>query len=70
MKCVPSNFHIFLGLSYIRSFPVGIYLFKVSNRNTRAMCEICSKLIIKTPEGSRRHSDVFIVNLNLLTLNK
>ena len=30
--------------------PVGIYLLKVSNRNTSARCEICSKLIIKTPE--------------------
>ena len=29
---------------------VGIYMFKVNNRNTRAMCEICSKLTIKTPE--------------------
>ena len=27
----------------------GIYLFKVSNRNTRTRCEICSKLTIKTP---------------------
>ena len=26
------------------------YLLKVNNRNTRAMCEICSKLTIKTPE--------------------
>ena len=26
----------------------GIYLFKVNNGNTRATCEICSKLIIKT----------------------
>ena len=33
--------------------PVGIYLFKLNNRNTRAKCEICSKLTIKTPE--RRH---------------
>ena len=43
--------------------PAGIYLLKVDNRNTRARCEICSKLTIKTPE--RRHwrrSDVFIVN--------
>ena len=60
--------------------PVGIYLLKVSNRNTRTKCEICSKLIIKTPE--RRHwgrSGVFIVNFEhtshlalvflLLTLN-
>ena len=33
--------------------PVGIYLFKVNNRNTRARCEICSKLTTKTPK--RRH---------------
>ena len=30
--------------------PTSIYLFKVSNGNTRTMCEICSKLTIKTPE--------------------
>ena len=35
------------------SYPVGIYLLKVNNRNSRATCEICSKLAIKTPE--RRH---------------
>ena len=28
-------------------FPVGIYLLKVSNRNTRTKCEICSELTIK-----------------------
>ena len=61
--------------------PAGIYLLKVNNRNTRARCEICSKLTINTPE--RRHwrrSGVFIVNFEhisnlvlvflLLTLNK
>ena len=31
-------------------FPANIYLFKVSNRNTRERCEICSKLTIKSPE--------------------
>ena len=36
------------------SNPVGIYLLKVNNRNTRTRCEICSKLTIKTPE--RRHN--------------
>ena len=38
--------------------PVGIYMFKVNNRNTRTRCEICSKLI-KTPERCqwRRSSD-------------
>ena len=34
-------------------FPAGNYIFKVNNRNTRARCEICSKLTIKTTE--RRH---------------
>ena len=29
--------------------PVGIYMFKVNNRNTSTRCEICSKLIIMTP---------------------
>ena len=38
----------------------GIYLLKVSNRNSRTKGEICSKLTIKTPE--RRHSSVSIVN--------
>ena len=32
------------------SFPAGIYLLKVNNRNTRTRCEICSKLTIKIPE--------------------
>ena len=30
--------------------PAGIYLFKVNKGNTRTMCEICLKLIIKKPE--------------------
>ena len=62
-------------------FPVGIYLFHVNNRNTRTMCEICSKLIIKTPEQRHwRRFGVFIVNFEqilrivlvflLLTRNK
>ena len=58
--------------------PAGIYLFKVSNRNTRPMSEICSKLTVKTPK--RRRFGAFIVNFEqiahivlvflLLTLNK
>ena len=43
--------------------PVSIYLFKVSNRNTRTMCKICSKLTIKTPEQCHQYrSGVFDVN--------
>ena len=34
-------------------FPAGNYMFKVSKRNTRTRCEICSKLSIKTPERSQ-----------------
>ena len=30
--------------------PIGNYMFKVNNRNTRTRCEICSKLTIKKPE--------------------
>ena len=61
--------------------PNSIYLFKLSNGDTRTMGEICSKLIIKTLE--RRHwgrSGVFVVDfeqisrivllLSLLTLGK
>ena len=31
-------------------YPVGNYMFKVNNKNTRARCEICSKLTKETPE--------------------
>ena len=62
------------------SDPVGIYLLKVNNRNTRTRFEICSKLTIKTPEQRHwRHFGIFIVNFEdishlvlvflLLTLN-
>ena len=55
-------------------YPANIYLFKVSNKNTRKTCEICSKLTIKTP-----YTAVFIITLNIfhiffnvsiVTLNK
>ena len=39
--------------------PIGSYMFKVNNRNTRTRCEIYSKLTIKTPE---RRSGAFIMN--------
>ena len=38
-------------------------MFKVKNSNTRARCEICSKLTIKTPKRRQwRRYGVFIVN--------
>ena len=53
------NFYIFdlkkqlSKISFSKSLPANIYLFKVNNRNTRKRCKICSKLTIKTAE--RRH---------------
>ena len=41
------------------TFPAGIYLLKISEGKTGAMCEICSKLIIKTPE----QPGVFTLNI-------
>ena len=44
-------------------FPAGSYMFYVNNRNTRAMCEICSKVTIKKPERRQwLRFGVFIVN--------
>ena len=44
------------------SNPVSICLFKISNGNIRAICEICSKFQIKTPERRQwRCSGIFIV---------
>ena len=51
------------GSKELNEYPASIYLFKFNIKNTRTMCEIWSKLTIKTPE--RRHwsrSGVFIVN--------
>ena len=47
---------------FFENSPADIYMFKVKNKNTRARCEICSKLTIKTPERRRRRFGVFIVN--------
>ena len=68
-------------MALLSHYSASIYLFKVNNRNTRKWCEICSKLIIKTPEQLQwRRSGVFIVAFEhishlflvflLLTLNK
>ena len=45
-------------------YPASIYLFKVNNENTRAVCKICPKLTIKTPERSHwRRSGAFFLTL-------
>ena len=48
-----------------KRWPAGTYLFRVNNGNTKTMCEICSKLTIKTPNDV---SDVVLVSL-MLSLN-
>ena len=50
--------------------PVGIYLLKINNSNTRTRREICSKLTIKTSKRRQRQwrrSGVFIVNFELIS---
>ena len=48
--------------------PVGNFLLKVNNINTRARCELFSKLTVKTPERRQwRRSGVFIVNFEHFT---
>ena len=48
------------------SSPAGNYMFKVSNRNHRTNCEICSKLTKNTPEEDYwRRAGVFIAALNI-----
>ena len=51
---------ILLILSFDRSYPANIYLFKVSYGHTKKRCEICSELTIKT--RNRRSSGVFLIN--------
>ena len=67
--CFPPKFNIF---SYCKNFrkiltnsliPAGIYFFKINNGNTRTLCEICSKLTIKTPKQRYwGRSVAFLVN--------
>ena len=49
------------------SNPVGIYMLKFNNRNTRARCAICSKLTIKIPGTCFTPcSSVSVVNFELV----
>ena len=57
------NYEIF----HIAYYSANIYLFKFSNRNTRKRCEICSKLIIKTPDDCIEVGLVSLLTLRLLT---
>ena len=48
-------------------FPAKVYMFKVSNRIIRKICEICSRLTVKKPEQRHwRCSGVCIVNFEFI----
>ena len=67
-----------LTFNNFNTFLVGINMFKVKKKNTGTMCEICSKLTIKTPERRQFAISIFnsehVLHLALvvlkLTLNK
>ena len=42
------------------TYPIDNYMFKFNDRNTRKRCEICSKLIIKTPERPCSRTTLFL----------
>ena len=45
----------------LNQLPDGIFLFKINDKKSRLLCEICSKLTIKTPERRYvRRCGVFI----------
>ena len=47
---------------------VNIYLFKFNNGNTRIICEIFSKLTVKTLELRQwRRSGIFVVNFEMIS---
>ena len=48
---------------FLDSFPAGIHLLKVKNRNTRTRCEICSTLTIKMPNDAIGYSKLTIETL-------
>ena len=60
---------------YYRTVPAGVTFPKVNHGNTKPICEICSKLTIKTPErrlsivNFEQISNIVLVFL-LLTSNK
>ena len=53
--CVTPNLSSKSIENHHEDFLPGIYLFKASNRNTRIMCEIFSKLTITIKKSEQRH---------------
>ena len=62
------GFYLNKHLIIINFYPAGIYMLKVNNRNTRTVCEICSKLTLKIPERHHwRCSGIFMVNFEKIS---
>ena len=76
MAFAPSNVFALLILTQLFNnssssshYPAGNYMFQVNNRNTRAQCEICCKLTIKTPERCHNfEQDIALWVTNFLNL--
>ena len=51
-----SKVHTSVRSTSVSRYPAADYIFKVNNRNTRASCEVCSKLTIKAP---KRHYCIY-----------
>ena len=47
-SCMKWFKYVYVFDKFFKYIPANIYLFKDTSRNTREICEICSKLIIKT----------------------
>ena len=68
MSCIYSSVWFFQSFDYswkyaAAEFPVGNYMFKINNRNTRTRCQICS-VTIKDTKTWRRFG-VFTVTLTI-----
>ena len=78
--CMKKFFNFSSYIHFLWPDPASIYLFKVSNKNTRKMCEIWPKWTIKTPERCHFYFHVFFYKFEpiwhlfpvflLMTLNK
>ena len=64
MKLILSRvpYWYFATLIKLITYPAGIYLLKVNNKNTRKRCDVCSKLTIKTLEQHQVSAVFSIVN--------
>ena len=62
----------FCDQSPLWKYPANVYLVKVNNRSTRKskICEICSELILKTPDRSQKVNARPALTCSKLTIEK